>query len=116
VKLVVGAALSVAAIGVLTFLWASECSGPSPEVVSAELEEPASEGDPFVVRAVIENRGRGPGTVSVEFRLRAEDGQTFKTKTVVDLESRETITVSEEIHAPPGAEYEASARVDYPVR
>jgi hypothetical protein len=84
--------------------------------VSAELEDPASEGDPFVVRAVIANRGRGEGTVSVEFHLRSEDGQTFKAKTTVDLESRETITVSEEIHAPPGGEYEPSARVDYPVR
>ena len=115
-KAVLAIASSITVVAVVAFFWASECAGPEPRLVETQLEEPQSEGDPYVVRALIENEGSGKGMVSVEFRLIDAEGRSFVASTTADVEGHEQITVSEEIRAPPSTGYSVEARVDYPVR
>jgi hypothetical protein len=106
--------IAVIALGVL--LWSQQCTGPRPRVISTEIQEPASEGDPYVVRAVVENTGRGEGQVSVDFRLESAGGVQYEATKTVDLNGHDRLTVSQEVFAPSGAEYQLSARVQYPVQ
>jgi hypothetical protein len=107
---------AVLAIALAVLLWTQECTGPRPHLVSTEVQEPASEGDPYIVRAVIENTGRGEGHVSVDFRLESADGERYEATRTADLTGHERLTISEEVFAPSGGEYRLSAKVHYPVQ
>jgi hypothetical protein len=108
-----GGAIGVLAL--LAFLWSANCTGPRPHVVSTQLQAPVNAGDPYIARAMVENRDGHGGSVSVQFRLLDSAGHRFEAQKTVQLESHEHLNVSAEIYAPM-SDYRVKASVDYPVQ
>lgn len=79
------------------------CSGPKPEVRSADVA-PAVQGK-ATVTVVVENRGGGDGQVEVKLTLRDRTGRTVaREERTVELKGREVVTLVVELEVPEGAE------------
>lgn len=107
-------ALVVVLAAGIGLLWVRSCSGPDPVVESVRLVEPASDGAPYRVEAVVRNRGVGQGQVALTVRLRDRtSGRTLQQDKRVQLERDETMLAVVEVMAPRGS-YAPQVEASYP--
>lgn len=94
----------------------SACAGPRPEVVSHELGDPASPGDPYILTVVVKNAGRGEGQVEVVGQLLSESSEEVLAQSaeLVDLDAHEVVHVSIELRPNQPGPYRTVATVKYP--
>lgn len=107
--------LLIAAIVVLG-VTAAACFGPKPTVLSHELEPPEQPGQPWVMYATVENRGRGEGQVAVTARLiDPTTGDVLaENEVTAQFRSHETITVAIDLQPPMDGPFEERVEAEYP--
>lgn len=103
---------AIVAIGLGT----AACFGPKPTVVSHELQPPEQPGQPWVMYATVENRGRGEGQVAVSARLLdPETGDVLaENEITARFQGHETITVAIELDPPTDGPFEEQIEAEYP--
>lgn len=107
--------LLVAAM-VLLGIAASACLGPKPTVLSHELQPPEQPGQPWVMYATVENRGRGEGQVAVTARLidPATGDVLAENEVTAQFLGHETITVAIELQPQTDGPFEEQVEAEYP--
>ncbi len=102
----------VALVGLLT----AACFGPKPTVVSHELSPPEQPGQPWVMHAMVKNRGSGEGQVAVTARL--IDPQTgtvvSANETTVIMQGHETTMVAIDLQPPTDGPFDEEVEAEYP--
>lgn len=107
---------SLIAVVAAAFLWAANCSGPRPSVLSTRLFEPEQPGDPYRIEATVRNGGPGHGEVNLLFGLvDPAGGPPYLETKQVQLAPGETARVVAEVPAPEG-NYQPKVEVEYPPR
>lgn len=79
------------------------CSGPLPEVRSADVAPPAD--GKAIVTVVVANRGSGDGQIELKVTLRDGQGSVVaRDERSLELRDRETVTVVLELQVPEDAQ------------
>lgn len=92
-----------ALVAVLAGLLLAGCSGPRPEVRSADVAPPKD--GTAVVTIVVANRGGGDGQVELKVTLRDGKGSVVaREERSLELQGRETVTVVMELKVPEEAQ------------
>ncbi len=101
---------------VLILATTAACFGPKPTVLTHELQPPEQPGQPWVLYATVENRGRGEGQVAVTARLLdPETGDVLaENETTAQFRGHETITVAIELQPPTDGPFEEEVEAEYP--
>jgi len=92
------------------------CYGPSPRVVSKELQPPQTPGGPYTLYVTVQNQSNGEGQAQITARLRSRTTQLTVAEgdQTVTFQPHETIQVAFQLQVKSLGDYEATVEAQYP--
>ena len=102
------------AIALITIFWITSCAGPKPTVVEATFDPPAAAGQPYHLRALVENGGGGRGEVGITFRMKDQaSGRIYEEQSTLTLKPHEQALAVAQLALPAG-DYTLKVEAEYP--